>query len=64
MVSWLIEKLVELGHEVTLFASGDSVTNARTGAGLTRSSLRDGPGYPEQQNGEEKKYLSHVATST
>ncbi len=29
VVSWLTEKLVALGHEVTLFASGDSVTNAR-----------------------------------
>jgi glycosyltransferase involved in cell wall biosynthesis len=29
VVSWLTEKLVELGHEVTLFASGDSITNAR-----------------------------------
>jgi glycosyltransferase involved in cell wall biosynthesis len=29
VVSWLTEKLVELGHDVTLFASGDSVTNAR-----------------------------------
>ena len=29
VVSWLTEKLVSLGHEVTLFASGDSVTNAR-----------------------------------
>jgi glycosyltransferase involved in cell wall biosynthesis len=28
VVSWLTEELVELGHEVTLFASGDSVTNA------------------------------------
>jgi glycosyltransferase involved in cell wall biosynthesis len=28
VVSWLTEKLVALGHEVTLFASGDSVTNA------------------------------------
>ena len=28
VVSWLTEKLVSLGHEVTLFASGDSVTNA------------------------------------
>ena len=26
MVSWLTEDLVELGHKVTLFASGDSVT--------------------------------------
>ena len=28
VVSWLTEKLVCLGHDVTLFASGDSVTNA------------------------------------
>ena len=28
VVSWLTEKLVSLGHEVTLFASGDSVTRA------------------------------------
>jgi glycosyltransferase involved in cell wall biosynthesis len=29
VISWLTEELVALGHEVTLFASGDSVTNAR-----------------------------------
>lgn len=29
VVSWLTERLAALGHEVTLFASGDSVTNAR-----------------------------------
>ncbi len=29
VVSWLTEELVALGHEVTLFASGDSVTRAR-----------------------------------
>jgi glycosyltransferase involved in cell wall biosynthesis len=28
VVSWLTEKLVSLGHEVTLFASADSITNA------------------------------------
>ncbi|HEX3821375.1 MAG TPA: glycosyltransferase family 4 protein [Candidatus Sulfotelmatobacter sp.] len=28
VVSWLTETLVQLGHDVTLFASGDSVTNA------------------------------------
>src|SRR5262245_53709951 len=27
VVSWLTEELVALGHEVTLFASGDSVTS-------------------------------------
>lgn len=29
VVSWLTEELVALGHDVTLFASGDSVTAAR-----------------------------------
>jgi len=29
VVSWLSEELVRLGHEVTLFASGDSMTTAR-----------------------------------
>jgi len=29
VVSWLTEELVELGHDVTLFASGDSVTKAK-----------------------------------
>src|SRR6476469_3076890 len=27
VVAWLVDELVELGHEVTLFASGDSRTN-------------------------------------
>lgn len=29
VVSYLTEALIKLGHEITLFASGDSVTNAR-----------------------------------
>src|SRR5690606_21597577 len=29
VVSYLTEELVKLGHDVTLFASGDSVTSAR-----------------------------------
>jgi len=29
VVSWLTEELIELGHEVTLFASGDSVSRAQ-----------------------------------
>jgi glycosyltransferase involved in cell wall biosynthesis len=29
IVSWLTEELVRLGHDVTLFASGDSVTEAK-----------------------------------
>ncbi len=28
VVAWLIDELIELGHDVTLFASGDSVTRA------------------------------------
>jgi glycosyltransferase involved in cell wall biosynthesis len=28
VIAWLVEELVELGHEVTLFASGDSKTRA------------------------------------
>jgi len=39
IVSYLTEELVRFGHEVTLFASGDSVTNARLIA-PTRRSLR------------------------
>src|SRR6202451_4076873 len=29
VISWLTEELVALGHQVALFASGDSVTSAR-----------------------------------
>src|SRR4051794_40133836 len=29
VVAWLIEELVKLGHEVTLFPSGDSMTPAK-----------------------------------
>jgi hypothetical protein len=28
VIAWLIEELVELGHDVTLFASGDSANSA------------------------------------
>src|SRR5881392_3166249 len=37
IVSYLTEELVRFGHEVTLFASGDSVTNARLIAPFRRS---------------------------
>lgn len=37
VVSYLTEELVRQGHEVTLFASGDSVTNARLIAPCSRS---------------------------
>lgn len=37
VVSWLTEQLVDLGHDVTLFASGDSVTNARLVPGCKKA---------------------------
>lgn len=37
IVSYLTEELVRHGHEVTLFASGDSVTKARLVAACRRS---------------------------
>jgi glycosyltransferase involved in cell wall biosynthesis len=42
IVSWLTEELVRLGHEVTLFASGDSVTGAELVA-ITPRALRLDP---------------------
>ncbi len=38
IVSWLTEELVAMGHDVTLFASGDSLTTAHL-----VSSLPPGP---------------------
>ncbi len=46
VVSWLTEELVEMGHEVTLFASGDSTTNAALVASSPRA-LRLDPGHPD-----------------
>jgi glycosyltransferase involved in cell wall biosynthesis len=50
IVSYLTEELVELGHDVTLFASGDSRTRARLRAGAPRAlrfdrSVRDPVAY-------------------
>jgi glycosyltransferase involved in cell wall biosynthesis len=42
VVSWLTEELVALGHEVTLFASGDSITKAKLEASWPRSLRLDG----------------------
>src|ERR1700731_2180022 len=42
VVSWLTEELIALGHEVTLFASGDSVTSARLDASWPRALRLDG----------------------
>jgi glycosyltransferase involved in cell wall biosynthesis len=46
VVSYLTEELVRLGHEVTLFASGDSQTRARLVPGCPRALWRD-PGCRE-----------------
>ena len=45
VVSYLTEELVRLGHDVTLFASGDSVTAARLEA-ICVSALRLNKGFP------------------
>src|SRR5262245_46562162 len=41
VVSYLTEELVRQGHEVTLFASGDSQTSARLVPGSPRALWRD-----------------------
>jgi glycosyltransferase involved in cell wall biosynthesis len=41
VVSWLTEELVRLGHDVTLFASGDSLTSARLMAACPKSLRKD-----------------------
>jgi glycosyltransferase involved in cell wall biosynthesis len=46
VVSFLTEELVRMGHEVTLFASGDSQTRARLVPGCPRGLWRD-PGCKE-----------------
>lgn len=42
VVSWITEELVAMGHDVTLFASGDSVTTARLEAMWPRALRLDG----------------------
>jgi glycosyltransferase involved in cell wall biosynthesis len=42
IIHWLTEELVALGHDVTLFASGDSVTSARLEAVWPRALRLDG----------------------
>jgi glycosyltransferase involved in cell wall biosynthesis len=42
VVSWLTEELIALGHEVTLYASGDSLTSARLEAVWPRALRLDG----------------------
>lgn len=50
VVSWLTEELVEAGHDVTLFASGDSRTRSKL-VPCSRRSLRTDPGC--------RDYLAH-----
>lgn len=47
VVSYITEELVELGHDVTLFASGDSITNAQL-VPCTPRALRLDPGCVDQ----------------
>ncbi len=42
VVHWLTEELVALGHDVTLFASGDSITSAKLEAPWPRALRLDG----------------------
>ena len=42
VVHWLTEELVALGHEVTLYASGDSITSAKLEASWPRALRLDG----------------------
>jgi len=42
VISWLTEELVSLGHDVTLFASGDSATSAKLEAMWPRALRLDG----------------------
>ena len=42
VVHWLTEELVTLGHDVTLFASGDSHTSAKLDAGWPKALRLDG----------------------
>src|SRR5215468_8193339 len=37
VVAWLTEELIDLGHDVTLFASGDSKTRARLVPAIPRA---------------------------
>jgi glycosyltransferase involved in cell wall biosynthesis len=42
VVSWLTEELIALGHDVTLFGSGDSITSAKLEAAWPRALRLDG----------------------
>jgi len=58
VVSWLTEELVALGHEVTLFASGDSKTTARLESFWPKALRLDGS--IRDQNALHMAMLEHV----
>ncbi len=59
VVSWLTEALVEQGHDVTLFASGDSVTSAKLESVWPRGLRLDG--HIRDQNALHTVMLETVA---
>ena len=61
VVSWLTEELIALGHDVTLFASGDSVTSARLEAIWPRALRLDGA--VRDPNALHMMMLEHVYRS-
>ena len=58
VVSWLTEELVALGHDVTLFASGDSRTTAKLDAFWPRALRLDGA--IRDQNALHMAMIEHV----
>jgi hypothetical protein len=46
IISWLVDELVALGHEVALFASGDSQTSAKLEACWPKALRLDGSVAP------------------
>jgi glycosyltransferase involved in cell wall biosynthesis len=57
MVHWLTEALVEMGHEVTLFASGDSKTSAKLEAVCNHNLLET------MKRGDAYKYDCYAASN-
>jgi glycosyltransferase involved in cell wall biosynthesis len=59
VISWLTEELVRQGHDVTLFASGDSITDAKLEAMWPRALRLDGA--VRDPNALHMTMLEHVA---
>jgi glycosyltransferase involved in cell wall biosynthesis len=58
VIHWLVEELVALGHDVTLYASGDSVTSARLESVWPRALRLDGS--VKDPNALHMAMLEHV----